>query len=75
MLGAETHGLRGQEQHRHIVRQVRQASSHQAINQHRVHTHRQVRAMLLGRGHGQHGNGALKVKLCKFQRGQVGPKS
>ena len=53
---AETDGLRGQKQHRLAGRQVRQRGCHNTLDQGGVHVQRQMRAVLLNRGHGQHGN-------------------
>ena len=79
VLGAQAHGLRGQKQHTQRIGQMRQGRRHHALHQHRVHTQRQVRAMLLGGRHGQHRNGlrrlARRLPPGKVLRGMVSPKT
>ena len=53
--------LGGHEQHRQVGWQVGQASLNHPVDEGGVHTHRQVRAVLFGRGDGEHGNGLFKL--------------
>ncbi|MCY1368886.1 hypothetical protein D9M69_558920 [compost metagenome] len=73
VFGRVAHGLRGQEQRGQIRRDVRDARGDHTVGDVGVHRQRQVRAVLLDRGHGQHGHGARLVQQVKVGGGEVGP--
>jgi hypothetical protein len=75
MLVALAVGHGGQEQHRQVVGQVRERGAHHAVDGGGVGRHRQVRTVLLGGAHRQHGDEPFAVEAGELFAGQVGPEA